>query len=480
MGRFKGALDMSMLKKSCGMSFLLFMVSGTAIASDERAAVGQVDGAAIGLEHALAVQDWKTGWYAARNGVIEFDRDLVFDPMSVIVKFEQGFDEDSRALIREVAGLHTLETWNLVPGLEHAAIDGTVEDAIAMIEALGLAYGGIEFVEPDYIVHTCITPNDTFYSLEWGMNNTGQTVNGDPGTNNDDIDAPQAWDVTTGSSTFVVADIDTGMRKTHEDLAPNIWTNPGEIAGNGVDDDGNGYKDDTWGWNFYSNNNNPNDDNGHGSHTAGTIGAKGNNAKGVAGVAWNCKLVALKFLGRTGSGSTSGAISAINYCVDKGIKVSNNSWGGPGSSSLQSAITSAQTAGHLLICAAGNSGVNIDTSPTYPASYTNSNIISVAAINNDFGLASFSNYGTTGVDLAAPGVMIASCYKSSDSSYVYLDGTSMATPHVTGVAALVWSVNPAWTYSQVKSKILSSVRTTPSLTGKCVTGGVLNANNAVH
>ncbi len=428
----------------------------------------------------VAIQDWKTAWYAGRNAIIEFDPGLVADPLSLLVKFSDDFDNDSRALIREVAGLHTLETWDLVPGLEHAAIDGQLDDTIAMVQALGDQFGGIEFVEPDYIMRTSITPNDTFYSLEWGLNNTGQTVNGDVGTNNCDIDAPLAWDVTTGSSTFVMADIDTGTRKAHEDLTLNIWTNPGEVAGNNVDDDGNGYRDDTWGWNFYSNNNNPNDDNGHGSHTAGTSGARGNNAKGVAGVAWNCKIVTLKFLGRTGSGSTSGAISAINYCVGKGVKLSNNSWGGPGSSSLQSAITNAQNAGHLLVVAAGNSGVNINTSPTYPASYTNANIISVAAVNNDFGLASFSNYGSTAVDLGAPGVMVASCYKSSNTSYVYMDGTSMAAPHVTGACALVWSVNPAWTYTQVKSKILSTVRTTPSLTGKCVTGGVLNVNNAVR
>ncbi|MBL8765103.1 MAG: S8 family serine peptidase [Phycisphaerae bacterium] len=424
--------------------------------------------------------DWLRDWYDTRNAIIESTPELVYDPTSLMVRFTPDSGEAEREVIRTLLGARVIETYDLVPGLEHLTSTLDVQTAIDLASGVGGAAGVVEFAEVDFILRADLTPNDTYYSLEWGLNNTGQTVAGDPGTNNCDIDAPAAWDLTTGSSAVVIGCIDTGIRKTHEDLSANIWTNPGDSTVNGVDNDGNGYRDDTWGWNFYANTNNPNDDNGHGSHTAGTVGAQGNNGKGVAGVAWNCKLAALKFLGSTGSGSTSGAIAAINYCVGKGIKVSNNSWGGPGSSSLSTAISNARAAGHLLVVAAGNSGVNIDTSPTYPASYTYDNIISVAAVNNDFGRASFSNYGASSVDLGAPGVMVASCYNSSNSAYVYMDGTSMATPHVTGVAALVWSRYPSWTYAQVRSRILSTVRPAASLSGKCTTGGVLNAANAVQ
>lgn len=183
------------------------------------------------------------------------------------------------------------------------------------------------------------------------MNNSGQTVNKDRGTNNADIDANLAWDVATGSTSMVVGMADSGIRKTHEDLAANIWTNPGEIAGNGIDDDGNGYTDDTWGWDFWNNDADPSDDNGHGSHTARTVGAVGNNGKGITGVCWNVRLAALKIGSANGSVSVSAAISAINYCVAKGIKVSNHSWGGGTfSSAMDTAITNAKML-DILWCA---------------------------------------------------------------------------------------------------------------------------------
>ncbi|MFM7807561.1 MAG: S8 family peptidase, partial [Planctomycetota bacterium] len=325
------------------------------------------------------------------------------------------------------------------------------------------------------------TPNDPSYGVMWGLNNTGQTVNRDAGTANADIDCNLAWDVTTGSAATVVGMCDSGLRRTHQDMGGNVWTNPGEIAGNGVDDDGNGYVDDTWGWDFWNNDNNPTDDNGHGTHTAGTVGARGNNGVGVTGVCWSVSMVGLKIGSANGSISVSAAVSALNYCVTKGIKLSNHSWGGGTySSSLDAAITSARNAGHLLICAAGNNGTNNDTTASYPASYTQDNIIAVAATDNDNRLASFSNYGATRVDLGAPGVNVYSTYGKNDSAYQYLNGTSMATPHVTGVAALVWTVNPTWSYSQVRSKILSTVKPISALSGKTVTGGVLNANSAVR
>ena len=286
-------------------------------------------------------------------------------------------------------------------------------------------------------------PNDTYFNLEWGLHNTGQTIQGQVGIADADIDCPEAWDLSTGNASFVIADIDTGMQWTHPDLDGNVWSNPGEIAGNGIDDDGNGYIDDTRGWDFYSVDNNPDDGDGHGTHTAGTIGAEGNNGIGVVGVNWQCKIMPLRFLGPFG-GSTSDAILAVNYAAAKGVRVSNNSWGGGGfSQGLFDAINAAKAVGHVFVAAAGNNGSNNDSSPFYPASYNLDNLISVAATDNRDNRASFSNYGAVSVDLGAPGVNVASTYTAS--GYAYLSGTSMATPHVTGVVALVEALNPSWT-----------------------------------
>jgi subtilisin family serine protease len=431
----------------------------------------------------MPADDWRAEWRLNRNALVDANPGLPFDPTSILVKFADGSTAEEREMLRKVLDAQTIETWDLVPGLEHLAIGGDVKQTIALANDLGKAMGIIEYAEPDLLYKLGATPNDTFYSLQWGMNNTGQTVNNDPGIAGADIDANLAWDVTTGSSTFVVGMADSGFRATHEDLAANRWTNPGEIANNTIDDDGNGRVDDVWGWDFWNNDKDPTDDNGHGTHTAGTVGAVGNNGKGVTGMAWNVKLAGLKIGSRQGSVSTSAGISAVNYCVGKGIKVSNHSWGGTGfSSSFDSAITAARNAGHMLVCAAGNSAINNDSTPFYPASYTQDNIISVASTDNNDALSSFSNYGATRVDLGAPGSTIASTYiqRNANNVYVYLSGTSMAAPHVTGACVLVWSVNPTWTYSQVRSKILSTVRPIPALSGRCVTGGVLNANNAVR
>lgn len=425
---------------------------------------------------------WCKEWRTTRNALMDTDPTLKFDPTSILVRFDPATPEEKRDVLRQLVGGRVVETFDIVPGLEHWAFEKDVDvvEVVELVGEVGKAMGTVEFAELDLISHMNVVPNDTFFSLQWGLNNTGQTVNGDPGIADADMDGPEAWNIITGGS-FVVGMADSGIRKTHEDLAANIWTNPGEIAGNGRDDDGNGRIDDTWGWDFYNNDNNPNDDNGHGTHTAGTVGAVGNNAKGVAGVCWNVKLAGLKIGSASGSISVSAAVSSLGYCTGKGIKLSNHSWGGGGfSSSLNTAITNARTAGHMLICAAGNGGAdgigdNNNTLPQYPASYTQDNIIAVAALNNNNGLASFSNYGSTSVDVGAPGVMIASTYNSSNASYVYLDGTSMATPHVTGVAALVWMRNPTWTYAQVRTKIFNTGYSVPALSGKCTTGRAVDA-----
>lgn len=336
----------------------------------------------------------------------------------------------------------------------------------------------VEYAEPNYIVRADNIPNDPSFSNLWAMNNTGQTG----GTADADIDATEAWDMQTGNGSTsgqVVGVIDSGIDYNHPDLSQNIWTNPGEIPGNGVDDDGNGYVDDIRGWDFYNNDNNPMDDNGHGTHVSGTIGALGNNGVGVAGVNWSVKMAALKFLNSSGSGSTAGAISALNYANAMGFKITSNSWGGGGySQALYDAISAANTAGNLFVAAAGNDGKNTDGSPSYPASYDLPNIISVAATDHKDNLASFSNYGANSVDIGAPGVNIYSTLPGNN--YGSKNGTSMATPHISGAAALVWAQFPGVNASAVNARILNGADLVPSLAGKTVTGGRLNVYNAIE
>src|SRR5262249_47084254 len=337
------------------------------------------------------------------------------------------------------------------------------------------AQRGVAFAEPDFVVHADVIPNDPSFGSLYGLNNTGQGG----GTPDADIDAPEAWDVSTGSGNMVVAIIDTGVDYNHPDLAANIWTNPGEIPGNGIDDEGDGFVDDVHGYDFVNNDGDPMDDNGHGTHVAGTIGAVGDNGIGVAGVNWHVQIMALKFLGANGSGPTSGAINALNFAVAHGVKISNNSWGGGGfSSALNTAINNARAAGHLFIAAAGNNGSNNDSLSSYPSNYPQDNVLAVAATDRNDHLASFSNFGATTVDLAAPGVSILSTYPGN--RYATLSGTSMATPHVTGAAALVWDAHPDWTYLQVVQALKSTVDVKPNLVGKMVTGGRLNVNAPIH
>ncbi len=267
----------------------------------------------------------------------------------------------------------------------------------------------IEYAEPNYVVHAMGAPNDPSFGLLWGLNNTGQTG----GTSDADIDAVEAWDITTGSSNVVIAVIDSGVALNstistgHPELSGNIWTNPGETnCANGIDDDSNGYIDDCYGWDFVDDDNDPMDYNGHGTHVSGTIAAVGNNNQGISGVMWNASIMPLRFLDATGSGSTADAISAILYANANGAHVINNSWGGGGfSQALNDAINASSA---VVVCAAGNSGTNNDSTPFYPASYTSDNIISVAATDKNDKIASFSNYGVASVDISAPGVTIYS------------------------------------------------------------------------
>ncbi|MCX5641755.1 MAG: S8 family serine peptidase [Candidatus Omnitrophica bacterium] len=273
----------------------------------------------------------------------------------------------------------------------------------------------VESVSPNYIIRVAQFPYDERFGELWGLHNTGQKVNGVFGTVGADIDAPPAWDVSTGDPAVVVAVIDTGVDFSHEDLSANMWTNPGEISGNALDDDFNGYKDDVYGINAITGTGNPSDDHGHGTHVSGTIAGVGGNGKGVTGVNWQARIMGVKSFNSSGSGTTADSITAIEYVTDMkinhGVNVVaiNASWGGGGFSQLQAdAIEAAGDAGIIFVAAAGNSGFDSDATPFYPASYNLTNIVSVAATDQNDNLAGFSNYGLVNVDLAAPGVNILS------------------------------------------------------------------------
>jgi subtilisin family serine protease len=324
---------------------------------------------------------------------------------------------------------------------------------------------GVLFAEPDFQIGGHVVPNDPAFANLWGLNNA----------NDADIDAPEAWDTARGTGATIVAVIDTGVQYTHPDLAANMWRNTGETPGDGIDNDGNGFVDDVYGYDFANNDGNPMDDNGHGTHVAGTIGAVGNNGVGVTGVAWTTRIMALKFLGANGSGSTSGAVGAIYYAVDNGATVLNNSWGGGGySQSLFNAISYANARGVIFVAAAGNNGRNNDTTANYPSNYALPNVVSVASTTSTNGLSSFSNFGANTVTLGAPGSSIYSTYLNG--GYATLSGTSMATPHVAGALAVYWDANPNATAAAVIQKLKSSVDPLTSLAGKTVTGGRLNLN----
>ncbi|MBN1167299.1 MAG: S8 family serine peptidase [Methanospirillaceae archaeon] len=314
--------------------------------------------------------------------------------------------------------------------------------------------------------------NDPLFPNLWGLHNDGSLG----GTADADIDAPEAWAHTTGSSSVVVAVIDTGIDYTHPDLAANIWRNPGEIPGNGIDDDNNGYIDDINGWDFVTNDNDPMDDQGHGTHCAGTIAAVGNNGIGVAGVTWKTKLMPLKFLDANGQGDTLGALNAINYARMMGADILSCSWGSTAQS--QAMYDTFSEVPGLIVCAAGNQGSDNDQIGHYPSNFDLSWIIAVAATTKTDSLAGFSNYGKTMVDVAAPGDSIASC--GPGSKYVYMSGTSMATPHVSGLAALLKAVKPGLSAVQMKNLIIQGVDPLSSLSAKTVSGGRINAYNSIQ
>jgi subtilisin family serine protease len=356
-------------------------------------------------------------------------------------------------------------------GYGQFAVTISSNTSVAQATAFFASQPGVVASGPDYVIQIQRTPNDPSYSSLWGMNNTGQSG----GIVDADIDAPEAWDLQTGTRATIVGVIDTGIDYNHPDLAANMWRNPGETPNDGIDNDGNGFVDDVFGYDFANNDGNPMDDEGHGTHVAGTIGAVGNNGIGVVGVNWNTRLMALKFLDANGSGSTSNAVRALNYAITMGAHITNNSWGGGGpDSNLATAIARARTSGQIFVAAAGNAGTNNNTTAFWPSNYslTYDNVVSVASVDRNNNLSSFSNYGSTTVTLGAPGSSILST--TPNNTYSTFSGTSMASPHVAGALALLRDQNPTWTYTQLINKLKSSVDPLASLNGRTTTGGRLN------
>jgi subtilisin family serine protease len=420
----------------------------------------------------------------------------------VLVRFKPAIGAQAISTMAANVGARVVAT---VPSIrmQRLRLTGTVgvEEAVQLLRA----QAQVELAEPNYKVRASATPNDASFSRLWGLHNSGQTG----GLADADIDAPEAWDVTTGSETVLVGIIDSGIDYRHTDLRANIFTNPGEdpwsdpndpTTGNLIDDDGNGLIDDWKGYNFLANTNDPYDDNGHGTHVSGIIGAAGNNAQGVTGVCWKVRLVGIKFLDASGEGNVGDAIEGIEYAANMGVRILNNSWGGPDKSTfLEDAVKYAHSKNVLFVCAAGNDGVSTDATPEYPACLNVDNVISVAATDhgdqralwgddsentddcgftcsNALAAVPGSNYGAKSVDLAAPGKDI---YSAVPGGYAVFSGTSMAAPYVSGAAALLLARNSGLADMQLKQRLMNSVDPLTAFSGLSVTGGRLNVQKAL-
>lgn len=404
-------------------------------------------------------------------------------PNQVLVGFAPGSPAADRAAARSAVSAASserlsplasdAELWTLAPGR-------SVEDAIATLTR----NPNIRYAEPNYILETAATSNDPSYTNGslWGMYGDATSPANQFGSQ-----AAEAWAAgATGTAETYVVVIDEGIQITHPDLAANTWTNPFDVA-DGLDNDGNGYVDDVNGWDFAGGNNSVYDgtSDDHGTHVAGTIGAVGGNGIGVAGVSWDVTMISAKFLGSTG-GTTANAIKAVDYATGLKTKhglnivATSNSWGGGGfSQGLLDAIARGGAQGILFVAAAGNSATNNDATASYPSNYNcktgASNfdcVVAVAAIASNGTLASFSQYGYTTVDLGAPGVGINSTVPSN--SYASYQGTSMATPHVSGAVALCSSMSGGLRGAALKDALMTSTAATSSLAGKTVTGGRLD------
>jgi len=404
---------------------------------------------------------------SAQNGEKLFVED------ELLVKYKSGTASVAARSINAEIGASVLEEF---PDLGWQRVKLPADLPVNRAISTYKDFADIEEAQPNFYYHLLATPNDTRYTELFGLTK---------------ISAPAAWDLSTGSAATVVAIIDTGINYNHQDLAANMWTNTGETNNNNIDDDGNGFVDDYYGYDFRYNDADPLDQNGHGTHTAGTVGAVGNNGLGVVGVNWNVKLMAIKIYSPSGSDTTSAMlINAYNYVrlmKNRGvnIRITNNSYGGCAEAcgydqATKNALDAMGNAGILNVFAAGNAGQNIETTPFYPASYTSPSVLSVAASTSTDTRASFSNFGATSVDVAAPGQGILSTYNSSNTSYASLSGTSMASPHGAGAAALLASYNPNLSVASLKATLMNTVDVLSQWNGVVKTGGRLNVDRALR
>ena len=344
--------------------------------------------------------------------------------------------------LRTFEHLHNLQVIQVPAG-------ETVESLVAKYRQSGL----VEYAEPDYTGNVFDTiPNEAAFAngTLWGLTN---------------ISAPAGWDVTTSASNIVVAVVDTGVRYTHQDLSLNMWTNP---------------VDGSHGWNTFGNNNNPMDQGTHGTMVAGVLGAVGSNGVGVVGVAWRVQIMACSCFNNFGVGNVSDVITCLEFARTNGARIVNASWGFPNSLALSNAMVNLLNAGIIVVAACGNNTSNVDLTPTFPACYPFDNIITVASTSKSNTLSSFSNYGLTNVDLAAPGEQIYTTFPATDSFYFSDSGTSFSAPYVVGACALLMREFPADSYQNIIARILNSTDPLPTLAGKCVTGGRLSLQKALR
>ena len=398
-------------------------------------------------------------------------------PGELLIKFKAGSDKTRVAAALSKSSLAPVGSYRSIPGLQRVRLQPGAQ--LAQAKSSIEQSADVEYVEPNFIVHEQVMPDDPEFSRQWGLHNLGI----DFGAPDADIDAPEAWDITTGSADVVVAVVDSGVDYTHEDLAANIFASATDCNSNGIDDDASGYADDCHGIDTANGDSDPMDDRGHGTHVSGTIGAIGNNAIGVAGVAWNVRILPCKFLDDTGSGSTADAIECLDYIATlkaRGVNIvaANNSWGGLDLSlALRDAIAALRDRGVLMVAAAGNELEDNDVQPSFPCAYDVSNVICVAATNPGDFRPTFSNYGVSTVHLGAPGDDILSTVPGNE--YGFNSGTSMAAPHVSGAIALVAAQSPARDWRALKNLVLSSGDPVPNLTGWTITGRRLNAHGAL-
>ena len=399
----------------------------------------------------------------------------------VVVKVKKGFLGKFLGK-KSILGAEITRSMNLIAG-DFVVLKSTTKSAVSLASQLN-NLSEVVYAEPNFIYHAISTStSDPMYGKLWGLTNTGSNepdrnggMSGSAGVAGADVNAEKAWGITKGSKNVVIAVIDTGIDYNHPDLKDNIWTNSKEIAGNNKDDDGNGYVDDIHGWNAHAKNGNPMDGNSHGTHCSGTIGAKHGNGVGVAGVMDDVSLMAVKFLSDEGSGSLADAVVAIDYATKMNVDLMSNSWGGGGfSQSLEDAIKAAKAKGILFVAAAGNDGTNNDSAPHYPSNYQVDNVVSVAAHTNQDSLASFSCFGKRTVHVAAPGHNILST--TPNNTYKVYSGTSMATPHVSGVLGLYLAENGRQDVKLVRDRLMATTVPAGAYRKTTIAGGRVDAYN---